>query len=222
MKTLLNVVVLLLASTLGLALGWSMLDLPVAAVRLPEQVTAQLDMSGVAHPVTAVLLNFRGYDTLLEIAVLLAALLGMLALPRPVAGRENRPVPASTMLQTLARLLVPLMVLVAGYVLWAGAYQPGGAFQAGAVLAGAGVLLHLAGLLPAWVTLGQTLRAGLAVGLLVFIAVGAAVMAQGTLLQYPPDWAGALILAIEANLTLSIGLILAGLYLVLTNSGERA
>lgn len=222
MKTLLNVAVLLLAGALGLALGWSMLDLPVAAVRLPEQVTAQLDMSGVVHPVTAVLLNFRGYDTLLEIAVLLVALLGMLALPRHVAGCERRPVPAGTMLQALARLLAPLMVLVAGYVLWAGAHQPGGAFQAGAVLAGAGVLLHLAGLLPAWATPGQTLRAGLAVGLLVFIAVGAAVMAQGTMLQYPPDWAGVLILAIEANLTLSIGLILAGLYLVLADSGERA
>ena len=41
-----------------------MLDLPVAAVRLPEAVQAQLKASGVAHPVTAVLLNFPAYDTL--------------------------------------------------------------------------------------------------------------------------------------------------------------
>ncbi len=221
MKTLLNLAVILLAAALGLALGRSMLELPVAAVHLPEQVKAQLDISGVAHPVTAVLLNFRGYDTLLEIAVLLLALLGMLALPRQASGRKHRPSPASPILQTLARLLTPLMVLVAGYLLWAGAHRPGGAFQAGAVLAGAGVLLHLAGLLPAWPTPGRTLRAGLAVGLLAFVAVAAAVMGQGSLLQYPPGWAGVLILAIEAALTLSLALVLAGLYLVLTDSRTR-
>ena len=38
-------------------------------------VAAHLAESGVTHPVTAVLLNYRGYDTLLEIAVLLLALL---------------------------------------------------------------------------------------------------------------------------------------------------
>ena len=140
MKTLLNVAVLFLAGAFGLALGWSILDLPVAAVNLPEQLTAQLDMSGVVHPVTAVLLNFRGYDTLLEIAVLLLALLGILALPRHVSDHQHRPFTANPVLQTLARVLVPLMLLVAGYILWAGAHRPGGAFQAGAVLAGAGVL----------------------------------------------------------------------------------
>ena len=34
----------------------------------------------MSNPVTAVLLSFRGYDTLLELAALLAALLGILAL----------------------------------------------------------------------------------------------------------------------------------------------
>jgi len=221
MRTLLNVTVLFLASALGLVLGWLILDLPVAAVHLPEQVTALLEMSGVVHPVTAVLLNFRGYDTLLEIAVLLLALLGILALPRHVSDHQHRSPSANPVLQTLTRVLAPLMLLVAGYVLWAGAHRPGGAFQAGAVLAGAGVLLHLAGLLPAWATPGRTLRAGLAVGLLVFIAVAVALMAQGTLLQYPLGWAGALILMIEASLTLSLGLILAGFYLVLTDSRTR-
>ncbi len=47
--------------------------------------------SGVEHPVTAVLLNFRGYDTLLEIAVLLLALLVMLA----VSPREEAAAAAS-------------------------------------------------------------------------------------------------------------------------------
>jgi multisubunit Na+/H+ antiporter MnhB subunit len=192
-------------------------DLPPHAVRLPDDVAANLANSGVAHPVTAVLLNFRGYDTLLEIAVLLLALLGVLALVKPHAAMPA--VPAHPLLQTLTKLLAPLMVLVAGYLLWVGAIAPGGAFQAGAVLAAAGVLLRLAGLLPGWATPGLLLRAGLALGLLVFVAVAAAVLGQATLLTYPPTLAGGLILTIEAALTLSIGLTLAALYLASTEVG---
>ena len=63
----------LLAAALSLAVGglvaWAVLGLPESA-GLREAVTAQMDRSGVSHPVTAVLLNFRGYDTLLEVAVL--------------------------------------------------------------------------------------------------------------------------------------------------------
>ncbi|MGK2953196.1 MAG: MnhB domain-containing protein [Thiobacillus sp.] len=211
MKHALNVLIILLCTALALALGAAMLALPEFSVRLPAQVTANLDTSGVAHPVTAVLLNFRGYDTLLEVAVLLLALLGVFALSRHTD--EHAPRAAHPVLQTLARLLAPLMVLVAGYLLWVGAHAPGGAFQAGAVLAAAGVLLRLAGLLPNWASPGRLLRGGLALGLLVFLAVAVAGLPQGSLLHYPISMAGALILLVEAGLTLSIGLTLAGLYL---------
>lgn len=214
MRRALPVLIVVLATLLGVALAAAMLDLPPHAVRLPDAVAANIAVSGVAHPITAVLLNFRGYDTLLEIAVLLLALFGVLALVKPHATRAAHP--AHPLLQTLARLLAPLMVLVAGYLLWVGAIAPGGAFQAGAVLAAAGVLLRLAGLLPAWAAPGLLLRAGLALGLLVFVAVAAAVLGHATLLTYPPALAGGLILTIEAALTLSIGLTLAALYLAST------
>lgn len=213
MRVALNALAVLLCVALAAALGGAMLTLPEQALRLPAEVTANLDASGVQHPVTAVLLNFRGYDTLLEVAVLLLALLGVFALAHPAPGPTHQPAPAHPVLQALARLLAPLMVLVAGYLLWAGAHAPGGAFQAGAVLAAGGVLLRLAGILPAWAKPGRLLRGGLALGLLVFLAVAAAALLQGRLLQYPPALAGQLILLIEAGLTLSIGLILAGLYL---------
>lgn len=214
MRRALPVIIVALAALLGVALAAAMLDLPPHAVRLPDDVAANIAASGVAHPITAVLLNFRGYDTLLEIAVLLLALFGVLALVKPHATRAAHP--AHPLLQTLARLLAPLMVLVAGYLLWVGASAPGGAFQAGAVLAAAGVLLRLAGLLPAWAAPGLLLRIGLALGLLVFVAVAAAVLGHATLLTYPPALAGGLILMIEAALTLSIGLTLAALYLAST------
>lgn len=216
--TLKRLAVLLAGTALAAGLLLAMLDAPLPALRLPAMVEANMAQSGVTHPVTAVLLNFRGYDTLLEVAVLLLPLLGMLALapPRPTSADRT---PVDPVFATLARLLTPLMILVAGYLLWAGAHQPGGAFQAAAVLAAAGVLLHLAGLLPAWASPGWVLRLSLAGAFLVFLAVAAALLAQGSLLQFPPAWAGALILLIEAGLTLSLSLVLAGLFLLL--SGRR-
>jgi len=202
------------AALFAVALIAALLDLPAPAVDLPAAVAARLAESGVAHPVTAVLLNFRGYDTLLEIGVLLLALIVVLA----VAAREEAAaVPsADPVLQILARNAAPLMLLAAVYLLWAGAFRPGGAFQAGAVLAAAAVLLNLAGLVPGWQKPEQRLRFGLAAGFLVFLAVAAALLAAGALLQFPPAWAGALILLIEATLTVSLGLILAGLFLFLS------
>ncbi len=221
MKLLRRMLVLISTVMLGIALAAVMLQLPPPEVRLAVHVGTQLDASGVTHPVTAVLLNFRGYDTLLEIAVLLLALLGVLAasVGDASAGLRVSGTP-QPVLQSLARMLVPLMVLVACYLLWSGAHAPGGAFQAGAVLAAAGVLLYLSGLIPAWCEPGLLLRMGLSAGFLLFLAV--ALLQRGALLQYPPQWAGGLILAIEAGLTISLALILAGLFLWLPNENEEA
>ncbi|HDP88772.1 MAG TPA: sodium:proton antiporter [Thioalkalivibrio sp.] len=206
-----SVAVALLCAVLALALAWAMWDLPPAPVALPAQVAGSLAISGVEHPVTAVLLNFRGYDTLLEVGVLLIALLGMLA--AGATPERMTALPPDPVLEGLARLLAPLMVLVAGYLLWAGAFRPGGAFQAAAVLAAAGVLLRLAGPVTAWTRPGRVLRLALAAGFVVFLAVAVLGLAQGAMLEYPRAWAGSLILAVEAGLTVSLGLTLAGLFL---------
>ena len=123
-------------------------------------------------------------------------------------------------------LFDPLPWLIVLPLAWAAVaflLGPGrGAWLAIAGLAGQlilAVLLHLAGLLPAWASPGWVLRLGLAGAFLVFLAVAAALLAQGSLLQFPPAWAGALILLIEAGLTISLGLVLAGLFLLL--SGRR-
>jgi multisubunit Na+/H+ antiporter MnhB subunit len=210
-------VALLALAFVAAAIG-AMLELGPAAVDLRVPVTGHLAESGVSHPVTAVLLNYRGYDTLLEVAVLLLALVGILA-----GGREagtTAPKAAHPVLRTPARLAAPLMVVAAVYLLWAGAFRPGGAFQAGAVLAAAAVLLHLVGLVPAWRSPRLRLRIGLAAGFVLFLAVAAALLTQGALLGFPPARAGLLILLIEAGLTVSLGLILAGLFLFLSRDGR--
>lgn len=219
MKRIVRLFVIISLGLFAAALISALLDLPPPAVRLPAEVAANMPQSGVEHPVTAVLLNFRGYDTLLEVAVLLLALCGMLAAG---AGRERAGgAPAEPVVQALARHAAPLMALAAVYLLWAGAHRPGGAFQAGAVLAAAAVLLNLARLLPAWASPGRWLRAGLAGGLLVFLALAVALSGPGALLQYPPPYAGALILLVESVLAVSLGLILAGLFLFLSDDREK-
>ena len=74
-----TIVVVLLALAFAAVLMLAMLELEMPAIDLRVPVAAHLAESGVSHPVTAVLLNYRGYDTLLEIAVLLLALLVILS-----------------------------------------------------------------------------------------------------------------------------------------------
>ena len=172
-----------------------------AGDRLATAAYEVLDRSGVSNPVTAVLLNYRAYDTLLELVVVLTAVLGVLVIGQERRGYRR----AGPVFCGLVRWLVPLLILAAGYLLWVGAHAPGGAFQAGATLAAAGVVLRLAGNDSAGLPGGYALRAALAVGIALFLLVGIGVMVDGgRFLQYPQAWSGALILLIESAATLSI------------------
>ncbi len=196
---------------LGAGLGYAVLSLPDHAEGLQNMVAGKMAVSGVSNPVTAVLLNFRGYDTLLEMVVLLLALLGVWSLGGLPSHAEVAPGPV---LDILARLLAPVLILVAAYLLWVGAHAPGGAFQAGSVLGAAGVLLLLAGwrLRPSLAQL--PLRLTLAAGPGTFVAIAALTMlGAGRLLEYPPAQAGILILILETVATVSIGVTLAALFL---------
>lgn len=184
---------------------------PELSPGLAEQVDRELARSGADNPVTAVLLNFRGYDTLLEIAVLTAVLVGVWALGPAPATAETRPSPV---LLGLNATLLPLVLLICAYLLWVGKADPGGAFQAGAVLAAAGILLILSGGRPRIPLSLKPMRLAAVFGLAVFIAVGLFVMLPGGFfLQYPVDMAGTLILIVELAATLSIAVILAGLFI---------
>jgi multisubunit Na+/H+ antiporter MnhB subunit len=194
-----------------LAVVWR---LPEAPGGLTAEVAAAIPESGVGHPVTAVLLNFRAFDTWLEVGVLLIAVLAVLAV-RQTHTLSEVPVEPVTdpVLAGAARLLVPPMVLVGGYLLWLGTHAPGGAFQSGAVLAAALVLLLLAGHRSVTALRAMGLRLLLLAGLLAFLAVAVGTLLAGDgLLVLPPRWAGTLILGVETAVTVSIALTLAVLF----------
>jgi multisubunit Na+/H+ antiporter MnhB subunit len=182
---------------------------------LPRLVGDALGESGVSNPVTAVLLNFRSYDTLLEVAVLVVAMVAVWSLDRGSRelAREGDERRSDPVLQALARLVVPLVAVTAVYLAWAGSHRPGGAFQAGALLAGAGVLLAAAGFLRPPTAAIRPVRALVAMGLYGFVGVGLGVIPwTGYLLAYPEGWAYPLILGVEAVLTISIAVVLVELF----------
>jgi len=197
-------------AALTVILAWTVWTLPPFPDRMHNLVAAHLSTSGVENPVTAVLLNFRGYDTLLEIGVLLLAAVGVLSLaPTSVLSAETAP----SQIQILLLRLLPFIVIVAAYLLWIGKYAPGGAFQAGAVLAAGGVLLVTSAVRLNPIAI-KSIPIGLSIGLLTFLAVALATMIAGrNFLQYPLPWASTLILVIEAAATISIAVILTILFI---------
>jgi multicomponent Na+:H+ antiporter subunit A len=95
--------------------------------------------------VNVILVDFRALDTLGEITVLAVAALGAIALIRgSLADQPDRPGYEAIVLSTVARGVVPLLLLLAGFLLLRGHNAPGGGFIAGLVASGAIVLAVLA------------------------------------------------------------------------------
>ena len=154
--------------------------------------------TGAANMVTAVLADYRGYDTLGETAVIFAAGLGcfIVLAASAGAGRSELPGPGmshrfgSGILDTAARALVPWVLVFAVYVLAHGHTSPGGGFQGG-VLFGCGlVTMRLVwgpprparGEEPEVPNFGPRLRTSLIIacaGMLLYLGIGFAAMSFG-------------------------------------------
>ena len=108
---------------------------------------------GGANAVNVILVDFRGYDTWGEITVLGIAAVGVLALLDGLrvkrgtvddAGRAWTFARSPLMLRVVARLILPLALVVSVYIYWRGHGMPGGGFIAGLVTAVALVLQYMA------------------------------------------------------------------------------
>jgi multisubunit Na+/H+ antiporter MnhB subunit len=200
-------------ATFGALLASAIVSLPPTAPGLLHQVREQLPNSGTKSMVTAVLINFRGYDTLLELTVLLIAVLGVFVIRQGSRVVEPPPPSLGPLALEFIRVLAPFLVIFSGYFLWAGGEHPGGAFQAGAILGALGILLRLGGVLLDRAWSERTERLGLTIGVFTFAATGLVGLAGGgTFLTFPPAQASRMILLIEATGTLTIGLILVLLF----------
>ena len=108
---------------------------------------------GAANLVTAVVVTYRGLDTLGEVTVLFISAAGvglMLRRERKTGKGENSDAimrthkPSSEIVETATELLLPMVILFGIYVFLNGHLSPGGGFQGGAIIASGTMFLLLA------------------------------------------------------------------------------
>jgi multicomponent Na+:H+ antiporter subunit B len=123
------------------------ISLPALAAAYVDLVPREL---GVPNVITGILLTYRAFDTLGEVAVLfmVAAGIGLLL---GAGGKQREPAsieqplkatPPTEIVRNGADILVPLIAIFAAYIVMHGHLGPGGGFQGGAVMASC-VLLSL-------------------------------------------------------------------------------
>jgi len=101
--------------------------------------------TGAANIITAVVVNYRGFDTLGEVTILFIAAIGLGAVLATVEKKKikNKVEKASLVLSTGCRFLFPFVLLFGAYIFIHGHLTPGGGFQGGAIVASAYLLLYL-------------------------------------------------------------------------------
>ncbi len=106
-----------------------------------------LDDTGSSNLITAILLDYRLFDSLFEAGILLVAVSGVIWISRHDFEERN----AHFMLDkyktpelfvTLSRFVFPLLLMLGFFIILNGHLTPGGGFQGGAVVATAILLLY--------------------------------------------------------------------------------
>jgi multicomponent Na+:H+ antiporter subunit B len=137
------------------------LDAPVQTHVSAYYLEHGAEEAGAENIVTDVILNYRGYDTSMEVVVIFTALAAVMA---TLLGKRTRAVPGSVseagvsvVVQFVVRLLAPFIALFAICVILYGHISPGGGFQGGAILGALFIALvfvlgeqRVNTMLPAW------------------------------------------------------------------------
>jgi multisubunit Na+/H+ antiporter MnhB subunit len=202
-----NILIIGLVSVLTVLLIVAFIEQPVHDNALRTLALDNIEKTGVSNPVTAVLLNYRAYDTYMEFAVFLCVAVAVVPYVLDAQVSVHKPSSESQVL-SIAKVFVPLSIIMGGYLLWIGSSQPGGAFQASSLLAGCLVLLSLANVKTIDFS-KLRIRLLLSSGLLAFVAVITLsfFQTQGFIILQPA-FAGALILFVEFFATFAISVTL--------------
>ena len=143
--------VLALASlaVIGFVLVSTLRLVPFGVNKMNPQVAERYLREGVARTgsvniVTAIVVNYRGFDTLGEVTVLFLAATGLGAVLFDKRGKRTQRTPASLIVKSAALILFPLIVLLGAYVFVHGHLTPGGGFQGGVIIATGFLLMYMA------------------------------------------------------------------------------
>lgn len=145
----------------------------------PYYLSHSLSDTGVPNVVTSILASYRGFDTFGELVVIFTAGIGVLGILTTLSQQNQARTDIAamhehTVLRTVAKMLIPLLLVFALYVQFHGDYGPGGGFQAGVIFAVAIILYSM--LFGEHLARKVINRAGTqwlaALGLLVFGGVG--------------------------------------------------
>lgn len=106
---------------------------------VPHYLNEGPEETGCENIVTAIILNYRGFDTDGEVTVIFTAMMavfGVLLLPR--TARQEQPdepsIPVSPVTRFIVRVLAPFIIVFSVYMVIYGHATPGGGFQGGTII----------------------------------------------------------------------------------------
>lgn len=169
--------------------AWGDPQSPANASNISQHFITQTEVeTRVPNLVTAVLADYRGYDTLFETVVIftagiaIMAVLGLVPLNgKPAEEPEFRDGDRDLIVIHTCRILIPIIQLFALYVVAHGHHSPGGGFQGGVIFGASLILMAIARDLPTALKRLSARRAIIlaVVGVLIYAGIGLACLLNG-------------------------------------------
>lgn len=124
---------------------WGDPNSPVNTVVSSKFIETAYKETKVPNLVTAVLADYRGFDTMFETCVVFIAMLGIVMLLKSSTHSSSEtPTSSGLIIRVAARFMTPVIQLFGLYVIAHGHYSPGGGFQGGVILGASLILLAMA------------------------------------------------------------------------------
>ncbi|MDG2255175.1 MAG: MnhB domain-containing protein [Opitutaceae bacterium] len=214
---------------------------PANSYRLSQgYITETFPETSVPNMVTAVLADYRGYDTMFETVVIFTAGIAIIAILRRY-GPKDKVVPEQKLykkepdliVETTCRLMIPIIQLFALYVVAHGHHSPGGGFQGGVIFGASFILLALARDLQAaqkWVPENRILNLA-GIGIFIYAGFGFLCLLLGSnFLDYsilhkvmgvtPIEARSHSMLGVEIGVAFTVAAIMFSIYSNLASKGE--